>query len=127
MASDTVTVGAVVQATEAEVNPVTEVMVPLLANLEDRTRTSPALREKVWRNVERCGEGLIYLGEHLDRLVEMDDIFSEIIFTSVACLFLILLVLVSVCHCLILCNYVCILYITCLALSHCTIRHCPYL
>lgn len=46
MASDTVAVGAVVQATEAEVNPAT-VMVPLLANLEDRvTRTSPALGKK---------------------------------------------------------------------------------
>lgn len=56
MASDTVAVGAVVQATEAEVNPVTEVMVPLLANLEDRTRTSPALRKKsgeMWKDVER--------------------------------------------------------------------------
>lgn len=58
VASDTVAVGAVVQATEAEVNPAT-VMVPLLANLEDRvTRTSPALGKKCrWKDVG--GEGVI--------------------------------------------------------------------
>lgn len=58
MASDTVAVGAVVQATEAAVNPAT-VMVPLLANLEDRvTRTSPALGKKASGRegvLERCG------------------------------------------------------------------------